>query len=588
MRECKEVLTVKFSTDAVEAGTDFYRLRTEDGVEVRKLYFKLLDKSMGSEEVKFLLSVYGSIEEIIIFGKNVQSGWRMRNRGFVTFEKGSEASLALINRKKFSEFFTLAPADTWNQPDCGKLDKTASDDEFEEKSKLLEMLNDDCLLHVMKFLDILEIITVGKVCQKFSELSEIYFKTVKVLNFNDVKSKKKLTVHEAKLIFEAVGENVVKASINSEKFYNRRVLNFIPTYLTNVKSLQLNGFKLESTVFWDNLKHVLSKSESLDLSDNSEVDENFLKSFRKMSNTVLSSLNVSNTNVNGIFLKDLPNVASLNVSGCRYVHGKQLIDFVNKNNNLRSLDISRCPNIYGKDVNDLLMKSLQLEVLSLDNYYIDDETSRFVIPSINPLVNLKELTIQNVNYPPCDQLLRTINLENQIEVLNISYGNLTLTSVYAISAMKHLKKLIMNFKNSVPEDLVDYLMELKRLEELHISSCSYISPANALRLLQLPRMKFLDISRCYGFSNEFVTEAVERLKEIASKKIFLIIVGQTEIDRKVFAQPGMRQYRDVLQLSWCVTRDVEHDYDIDEENKYGVNKPENQNQQELFTIDGES
>lgn len=544
---------------------------------------------MDCEEIKFLLSVYGPVEEIIIFGRNVKSGWKMRNRGFVTFEKGSDASLALINRKKFSDFFTLSPADTWNQPAYNKMENFSSRDDFSGESLLLQMLNDDCLLHVIKFLDFLEIITVRKVCQKFSELGDIYFRTVKTLDFNDVKSKKKLTVHEAKLIFETVGENVVNTSINSEKFYNKRVLNFIPQYLPNMKALRLNGFKLESTSFWDQMKHVLAKSESLDLSDNSEVDENFLRSFRKMSNSVLNALDVSNTNINGKFLKDLPNVETLNISGCRYIHGKQLIEFVSANRNLKSLNISKCPNMYGKDVNDLLMKAIQLRVLSLNNYYIDDETSRFVIPSIYPLENLRELTIQNINYPPCDQLLRTINLENRIEVLNIPYGNLTLTSIYAISAMKHLKTLILNFKNSVSEDLVDYLMDLKHLEEVHISSCSYISPANVLRLLLLPRMNFLDISRCYGFTNEFVFEAVERLKEAGSdsKKIFQMRVGQTEIDRNVFLHPGMKDYREVLQLSWHVTRDVEHDYDIDEENKYSVNKPENLNHQEHFDIDGE-
>lgn len=583
------VLIAKTSLDAIEDGSDLYRLKTEDGFEIRKLYIKLLEPCMGSNEIRFLLTVFGPIEEIIIFGKTFNSGWKMKNRGFVTFSKGVDASCALVNRKKFIDFFILSPADTWNQPDFIETKHETSRESFFEdtESKLLEKLNDDCLLHLMSFLDILDVISLKKVCTKFLELAEVHLKSVKRLNFNDIKRNQKLTLHEAKLVLEAVGLNIVKASINSEKFRNQRILSFIPKYLTNVKHLLLKGFKLESLAFWNEMAKVLRALETLDLSDNSEINENFLKSFKNSPQTHhLKALNISNCNVNGKFLKMIPKLESLNISGCRYITGKQVIEFGQTNEKLKSLDISKCPNIFGKDANDILKSVPQLEVLSLNNYYIDDETSKFVIPSINPLVNLRELTIQNINYPPCDQLLRTINLENRIEVLNISYGNLTLTSVYAISTMKSLRKLIMNFKNSVPEDLVDYLMDLTKLEEVHLSGCSYISPANALRVIQLPKMIFLDISRCYGFTNEFIVEAVALLKEVTKPRRFQMLVGQTEVDQNVLKLSALAGSCKIIRLHWEVTKDVEHDYDIDEENKYEVNKAENLNQQEIFTIDG--
>lgn len=115
-----------------------------------------------------------------------------------------------------------------------------------------------------------------------------------------------------------------------------------------------------------------------------------------------------------------------------------------------------------------------------------------------------------------------------------------------------------------------------------MSGCSYISPANVLRLLLLPKLRFLDISRCYGFSNEFVVEAVERLKEIKVTRSFLMHVGQTEIDHAVLDELRDESSRMLLQLKWEATKDVEHDYDIDEEN----NKQENLNHKEYFSVDG--
>lgn len=578
---CIFAFLLRIFLEAAEKGSDIYRLKTEDGIEVKRLFIKILDKSIECEEIKLLLSTYGSIEEIVIFGKHAKSGWKMRNRGFVTFTKASNATSALINRKKFEDFFILSPADTWNQPDyCPSRSTDGECYSEEQSSKLLELLNEDCLLHIMTFLDILDVLSLRKVCKKLSDVGGIHFKSITKLNFSSIKSKKKLTVHEAKLVMEAVGSNIVNISVNSEKFYNQRVLNFIPKYLKSLKHLHLTGFKLESLLFWDQMANVLIRLETLDLNDNSEINENFLRSFDKSTPT-LKTLNISNCNINGEFLKMLPNLQSLNISGCRYINGKQMIMFLNTNNKLKSLNISKCPNISGKDVNDMLKIACQIERLSLNNYYIDDETSRFVIPSINTLLALIELTIQNINYPPCDQLLRTINFENFIETLDISYGNLTLTSVYAISTMKHLKKLIMNFKNSVPEDFVDYLSELERLEEFHVSACS-ISPTNVLRLIHLTKLRFLDISRCYGFTNEFIIESVKILKETQPRKVFLMHVGQTEIDSKVLKESEMKAYDKYLQLCWKTAKDVEHDYDIDEEN----NGSEKLNQQEFFTIDG--
>lgn len=575
-----------FFADAIEDGTDLYRLKTEDGVEIRKLHIKLLDKSISCDEIKFLLSAFGTVVELRVFGKNVKSGWKMRNRGFVTFEKASEASSALINRKQFSDLFELAPGDTWNQPGQEN-DSPAVYEQFcdQSDSQLFEMLNDDCLLHVLKFLDVLDVLSLKKVCTKFSELAGVHLKSVKTLNFDKIRHKKKLTLHEARLVLAATGPNVNKAFINSEKFRNQRILNLVPKYLTHLRHLRLTGFKLQPKGFWDQIGNLLLQLEVLDLSDNSEVDENFLKAFKK-SESKLKSLDVSNCTVNGNFLSILPNVDSLNISGCRFITGKQLMAFVERNANLKSLNISKCANIFGKDVNDLLQKALQLETLSLNNYYIDEDTSRFVIPSINPLMNLKHLTIQNLNYPPCDQLLRTINLENKIEVLDICYGYLTLTSVYAISTMKSLRKLVMNFKSSVPDDFVDYLMELERLEELHVSGCTHISPFNALRLFRLPKFRFLDISRCYGYMNEFILDVVDELQENKTSSNVVIHVGLTEIDQQILKDEKLRKVRDKITLKWDATKDVEHDYDIDEENKYEMHKPDNASHQECFSIDG--
>lgn len=46
----------------------------------------------------------------------------------------------------------------------------------------------------------------------------------------------------------------------------------------------------------------------------------------------------------------------------------------------------------------------------------------------------------------------------------------------------------------------------------------------------------------------------------------------------------MEDYRKLLLLNWDAAKDLEHDYDIDEENKYSRSE-KNPNSQEHFTVD---
>lgn len=509
---------------------------------------------------------------------------RMKNRGFVTYALACDATRALVHRKNFKEFFTLTAADSWLQPDYVKSVENIfiNPSIIQNSSKLLTTLNDDCLLHIMSFLDPLDVFTLKKVCWKFFELSEFYFRTIKSLNFMEIKGKKKLTLLEAKIVSDKIGKNIKNLTVNSDKFNNQRILNFIPKYFRNVKVLKLIGFKLENVNFWQQMKKILLNLEILDLSDNSLIDESFLNCFIN-NDKKLKALNVSNSNVYGDFLEKVQFIESLNISECRNINGRQLIPYLKANENLKALNLGKCPNVYGRALNEMLTHALHLKSLTLNNYYIDEDTSRFIIPNINSMQNLEELCIQNINYPPCDQLLRTINLKNSIETLNISYGNMTLTTVYAISTMKYLKKLIMNFKTSVSDDLIEYLTDKEKLEEIHIAGCSYLSPENVLRLIEIKTLKFLDISRCYGFTNEFIIEASKILKSSQPRDRFLMHVGQTEIEPSVYEENELaNDCRKYLTLKWTTTKDLEHDYDIDEEN----NRTEQQIN-ECFNIEGE-
>ncbi|CAG9806596.1 unnamed protein product [Chironomus riparius] len=568
-------------TDAIEKGSNLYCLKTEDGMNIRKIFIKILDPTIKIEEVRYLMAIYGEIVDMRI---NIgHERVRMKNRGYVTYKRCCDATKALLSRKNFQEYFHINAADTWLQPDYigYTLMLNVNEKIDNNESEILSILDDDCLLHVMSFLEPNDVFMLKKVCSKFHDLADYYFRTIKTLSLTTVTGFKRMTLLEAKLICEKVGKNVTRLTIDSEKFNNQRILSLIPKYFLNVKHLKLVGFRLDSKEFWCQMKKILLSLETLDLSDNSLIHESFMNCFKKSKIINLKSLNVSNSNVIGDFLENVLFLNKLDISGCRNINGRHLIPYTKGNKNLLSLNIGRCPNIYGRALNEMLINAQQLTSITLNNYYVDEDTSRFVIPNINSMINLKELSIHNLNYPPCDQLLRTINLNNSIEILDISYGNLTLTTIYAISTMKKLRKLIMNFKTAVSDDLIDYLVNMEHLEEIHIAGCSHLSAENVLRLFNIRSLKFIDISCCYGFTNDFIFQAATLIIENLPRERLIIHVGLTEIDHIVIQHAVYENVKKYIYLSWKTAKNTEHDYDIDDEN----NKTENQQEFMLYNLD---
>lgn len=274
---------------------------------------------------------------------------------------------------------------------------------------------------------------------------------------------------------------------------------------------------------------------------------------------------MSNSNLSGKFLENIQFLSHLNISGCRKINGQDLVSYVDANKNLKYLNIANCTKIYGLEVNEILINTQQLTSLTLNNYYIDKDTSNIVIPNINYMLNLKELFIQNINYPQYDQLLRTINPNSCLEILDISEGSLTGTTIDAISSMKNLKKLIVNYKAFVSDDLIDCLINLEHLEEIHMAGCSNLSNESFLRLFNIRSLKFLDISCCYGLTHDFIFQAATIVKENMPRSRITINVGLTEIDPAITQHANYTYIKKFVHLSWTSAKTMEHDYDIDED-----------------------
>lgn len=79
----------------------------------------------------------------------------------------------------------------------------------------------------------------------------------------------------------------------------------------------------------------------------------------------------------------------------------------------------------------------------------------------------------------------------QLEVLDLSYNNLTEDAVIALSSIPRLRKLDLSGNNF--QSLPDSMRKLRKVQELNLSSNALSDPAAVLRLADMPRLRELDL-----------------------------------------------------------------------------------------------
>lgn len=453
-----------------------------------------------------------------------------------------------MNRHRLHELFVIHAADSWHQPDLIHPRSVRDSSENQESpanspkdSKTsLENLNEYCLLTIVSFLDPFELVSLRNVCTRLAQVADTQLKSIRELNITSLKQQKKITLMEMRHLFYYAGKSARRLIISSEKFdsaNSTRILQLIPKYCKNLQYLQLTGFRLNLDV-WRKFSHLLRNLKFLDLSDSCELRDDAFNCYKKGTHQ-LKELKLANNNlVTGKFLGNLKGLVKLDISNCQNIDGKHLKTFSSNNplKTLKCLNISHNNNLLEADVN-LILKNLSpsLESLTLNNYYFgqQDEIRPLCLKSLE---SLKFLNIVNIFFPTEDQPLDTLCSYSKIEELQLTSGKLTESSLCAVSNLKNLKKLILNSKTPAESHLetlmVDFLIEIEGLQEVHLKDCSFVNLSEIFRLIEFSRsLKYLDLTKYYGLNNENILEVFEILE--AQRKPLKLVVSQTEVDYKV-------------------------------------------------------
>lgn len=113
-----------------------------------------------------LFKRYGPVERVVV-RNSTERTW-----AFITFRESTDAGLAFFHQLKVPYDFisTILPAWTWKQPDAIHSNPSAADDD----AQTLLKLNDDCLLHLMKFCNLRDLANLWQTSARLRSLILAY------------------------------------------------------------------------------------------------------------------------------------------------------------------------------------------------------------------------------------------------------------------------------------------------------------------------------------------------------------------------------------------------------------------------------
>lgn len=412
-------------------------------------FFQATDKDL---EKRF--RPFGTIEKISIHKhkyhfKNREHGDRY---AFVTFAESKsaynamETSNRLLQKKSEKK---IIPADTWKQPKMP--DNQMDYDCFEQ-------LNDDCLLHILDYLDFDTLLDLTEVSNRLKTLiTGIYCPKKKHLEFSfdrsEMRSSAPTTLARMRKTLLAVGQFLVSVKITINFDFeppncNRIIEKFVQYLGTNLKTLNINGFLL--------------------------TNENISKFVPILQQ--IETLHLCAWNEDIHYDVDLSQIC-INLKKLRISQDTKFWSNSRPWKKLENLSLGYNESITVDTLNTFFQNNPQLKRLNFSAYDTDDAFWGIS----NYLKNLEKLTVYN-GYPNIDSnhILKLEKLEKlrilKLKYIETPYMNAILSTLATkLTQLTYLKILVYVTMESFKPDpsLILLIAEnMKNLKHFHLEHCA--------------------------------------------------------------------------------------------------------------------
>lgn len=413
--------------------------------------------------------------------------------------------------------------------------------EVEGRECKIDMLNNDCLMHIFSFLNKRERIGIERVCKRWQTVGLDMWTCQKHLDFASLFPLASGFFRNMPILIaflKRCGANLQSLDISHKAHHlNGPVLRTVATYCTNLQCLNLAGLPVTSSGLRI-LSAVSYKLRVLNLDGCSGAFDKDLHNVF-LHSPHLESVTLSHNSVlTGKCLSGLARapLKELVMDGCNNLRSRNLVNGLLVLKSLSRLSLNSCINLTSSDVADITGAVPMLCSLSLEHYFpLFNSTT---LKALNQLHDLISLTLQ-LNPAVNDQIMDVIARScHKIEELNItgcssnSWEQMSVTDVglRCLAALPNLVCLSMSYLANVSDTALEVIASRGKLRKLMCRGCPSFTDVGCISVVtSCNELELFDFSGCDLVSDATVQAALDSVKLRTNNIKLTLVVGGTSV-----------------------------------------------------------
>ncbi|XP_026493548.2 uncharacterized protein LOC113398825 isoform X1 [Vanessa tameamea] len=604
-----ELFEIGSNLDVTPYGLRSVPTHTEDGIPIRKLYVSNLPPTTTRTDLFGVFAQYGFIKSCWLrMGDRGPNRTPVPTYAFVTFSNPADAHKALqapVHEKTLDgRNLRISPADSWHQPSedsDGRVQwkpnirredpnsnwgrdqpngntadpnvsieteniETSSNEEINEETEddrpynILDILNRDCLSHILTYVPIRDLIRSERVSKGWQNMVQEYFqgtRTFKTSWWQHVPVT--LTTAVLRRLLQRLGASLLRLHIDHHwSALNDRTAHTVGKFCPLLEELKVVGMHTKN---WNPLIYGCKQLKSLSFVSCNKLTDSSLVNLVKGDSCIESLTVANNTHVTGFFLtgSNPSKLSSLAFYNCYSLQGTVLSSAIENLPSLTSLKLDVCPVTMWKIIPLIISKLPRLEELSLSEY---TSVEMVLNPPgndafCNSLAGLTDLKILNLsrNIYITDAVLKTVAQScPKLESLNVSscnsrkgfpYPGVGDEGVGAVcAACPALARLDVSYLVALSDAGLAAAASLPRLGTLTARGMPALSAAPLSAVLRAcPLLEELDACGCNGVSEEVIATAADVLRSNPRPLVLhLAATAAAILDR--LQEPPPKSWRD--------------------------------------------
>lgn len=420
-----------------------------------------------------------------------------RNKAYVTFASDRSAYLALahneIERRNTTVKFNIQPADTWIQPIASD---TTGDDPMEGNqvdddavAPKFFILNEDCMLELIKYLDLDSLVNLSNVCKLFHRLLHQHvfphYRKFSIVNNNSMIP---MPLAKVRQTLMSIGPYITDLEFVWHDFDHddrlQRFLEKLEQYIgKNVRCVRFRHALLNETHF-STIKGILQRLDILEMvvyNPDYELDLDFatlcpdLRRLKLLENMVLVKC-----------CKPWPSLTYLSIVGNEFMELSEFQSFLKQNPQLRCLKFTA---YHAPDrIQAVAQYSTNVEKLTILPSFPNLAASNIVY--LNSLQHLTKLSLMYLEDDDLNGILECLTRFHGLRVLKLHlffdnndedghYEPKQQALISLAQELPHLEKFYTRYIKWKESTVIDFIQNANQLNAMHIHWCD-LTTTNSL------------------------------------------------------------------------------------------------------------